>query len=363
MISIRKTKTKGVKNLTPFRRSVKIRSMIKVVDLFAGCGGLSLGFQNASCGKGKFNIVGAYDAWKPAVNNYLLNFDHPIFEFDLSNTEDSCDHISKNFSDVGIIIGGPPCQDFSSAGKRSEGSRASLTKGFATIVSNIKPKWFLMENVARSRTSEAFQEAKKVFKEAGYGLTEKVLDASLCGAPQKRKRFFCVGLLGAEDGFLEDLINQNLSQRSMTVREYMGEELDIEHYYRHPRNYSRRGVFSIDEPAPTVRGVNRPVPNGYPGHKNDTGCVKTENVRALTTEERARLQTFPKKFKWNGSKTSLEQIIGNAVPVKLGEFMANRILEYQNLMDQKEKQSRDYSFSPISENPKFEKEERVLEYA
>ena len=72
----------------------------------------------------------------------------------------------------------------------------------------------------------------------------------------------------------------------MTLRVYFGAALHIEFYYRHPRNYCRRAVYSIDEPAPTMRGVNRPVPKGYPGHPNDA-CPVDENVRALTTLERS----------------------------------------------------------------------------
>jgi len=116
----------------------------------------------------------------------------------------------------------------------------------------------------------------------------------------------------------------------MTVREYLGDELDIDYYYRHPRNYSRRGIFSVDEPAPTVRGVNRPVPDGYKGHPGDPIKV-SRKLRPLTTSERARLQTFPANFKWVGSKTDLEQMIGNAVPVRLAEFVAKAILEYAEI--------------------------------
>ena len=103
--------------------------------------------------------------------------------------------------------------------------------------------------------------------------------------------------------------------------------LDFEYYYRHPRNYNRRAIFSIDEPAPTIRGVNRPVPKGYPGHPKDA-CPISENVRALTTLERSLIQTFPATFKWCGNKTEMEQMIGNAVPVKLAEYVALKLKQY-----------------------------------
>ena len=110
----------------------------------------------------------------------------------------------------------------------------------------------------------------------------------------------------------------------MTLRDYFGNSLGFEFYYRHPRNYSRRAVFSIDEPAPTMRGVNRPVPKGYPGHKNDA-CPVTSDLHALTTGERALIQTFPNDYKWVGNKTDVEQMIGNAVPVNLAEFVGETV--------------------------------------
>ena len=99
-------------------------------------------------------------------------------------------------------------------------------------------------------------------------------------------------------------------------------------YYRHPRNYNRRGVFTIDEPSPTVRGVNRPVPKGYKLNTCDPENVDLSKVRPLTTIERSYIQTFPSDFKFSGTKTNLEQMIGNAVPVNLGTFIAKAIKEY-----------------------------------
>jgi len=295
---------------------------MRVVDLFAGCGGLSLGFQNSGC-----RIIAAYDFWDSSIEVYKKNFHHPIFKLDLSDVDDAISKIGKQ--DFDTIIGGPPCQDFSHAGKRVEGERADLTLCFAEIISGLKPKWFLMENVDRIKGSFVYSRAREIFKKANYGLTEKIVNAGFCGVPQTRKRFICIGLQEASDGFLEECIINRLQGSQITVRQYFGNELGIEYYYRHPRNYNRRGIFSIDEPAPTVRGVNRPVPKGYKGHPRDPIPVKS-NLRALTTLERARLQTFPSSFVWEGSKTDLEQMIGNAVPVKLSEVLADAILHYEN---------------------------------
>lgn len=294
---------------------------MRIIDLFSGCGGLSLGFL-----KGGFDVVGAYDFWDPAIECYRDNFSHPIKKLDLSNVDDVVRELKD--IDFDMIIGGPPCQDFSHAGLRIEGARANLTRSFSEIIKRIKPKWFVMENVDRALRSGAYLEARGIFKESGYGLTEIVLDASKCGVPQKRKRLFVIGKLDVRDGFILNEVMCGISKDSMTVRNYLGDSLGIEYYYRHPRNYNRRAIFSIDEPAPTVRGVNRPIPDGYLGHAGDPVSI-SENVRPLTTFERARLQTFPEDFKFKGAKTNLEQMIGNAVPVELAKYVAVTIMEYE----------------------------------
>jgi DNA (cytosine-5)-methyltransferase 1 len=320
----------------------------KIIDLFAGGGGLSLGFINAG-----YEILAAFDNWLPAIDLYKQNFKkHPIIKLDLSSAM-AFEEIAAFTPD--IIVGGPPCQDFSSAGKRDESlGRADLTVAFSRIVSKLCPPFFIMENVSRAINSNAFAVAKSVFKKAGYGLTIKILDASLCGVPQLRKRLFVIGEKNGVDGFLDNKLDAHLSSKPMTLRDYFGDKLGIEHYYRHPRSYARRAVFSIDELSPTVRGVNRPVPTGYPGHKGDT-CPVNKNVRPLTTGERCMIQTFPASFKLGGSKTEVEQIIGNAVPVKLAEYVALRLKEYlssKNYPIYSETAEKTVDFLPTVKTPK-----------
>lgn len=294
---------------------------MRVVDLFCGCGGLSLGFQKAG-----FDIVAAYDKWPAALAVYNRNFSHTASDLDLSDVFESVQEISQYNPDM--IIGGPPCQDFSSAGQRNEnGGRGDLTIQYAKIISMIKPQWFVMENVDRITKTQKLVEAKRIFKSAGYGLTQQVLDASYCGVPQKRKRFFLIGKLNAEDNFLSQIMLAGLAKKPMTLRDYFGDSLGIEYYYRHPRSYVRRGIFSVDEPSPTVRGVNRPMPGGYQIHHNDPVKSK-DGIRPLTTIERSYIQTFPKDFVFCGTKTDMEQMIGNAVPVNLANYVANAINTY-----------------------------------
>lgn len=289
---------------------------LQTVDLFAGVGGLSLGFEQAG-----FNLVAAYDNWDKAIKVYRSNFKHPIHPFDLSNIEETVKHLSQY--SLEIIIGGPPCQDFSSAGKRMESSNANLTESFALIATLISPQVIVMENVTRARTSRAYMQARNIMRESGYGITETVLDASLCGVPQKRKRFFCIAIRNSDDSILSDYFAEEPESDPLTVSQYMGEEINTFYYYRHPRNYSRRAIYSIHEPSATIRGVNRPIPPSYPGHRLDAAPVT--KARPLTTYERSRIQTFPHDWVWHGCKTDVEQMIGNAVPVQLARFVAEGV--------------------------------------
>lgn len=296
--------------------------MITVVDLFSGCGGLSLGFQKAG-----FEILAAIDNWNVALDVYQDNFDHLAINQDLSDEVNTIKTI-KNFSPK-MIIGGSPCQDFSSAGKRDiNGGRANLTYSFASIVCGIKPQWFVMENVQRITKSHVLTEIYEQFIRNGYGLSAIVLDASLCDVPQARLRFFLIGELGGKQNALVDLFQANLSNKPMTIRDYLGDRLNLQYYYRHPRSYARRGIFSIDEPSPTIRGVNRPMPPNYKLHSGDPQDIDISDIRPLTTKERSFIQTFPDSFKFSGTKTNLEQMIGNAVPVNLAYFVASNILKY-----------------------------------
>ncbi|BDA75369.1 DNA-cytosine methyltransferase [Calothrix sp. PCC 7716] len=296
---------------------------LRIIDFFAGCGGLSLGFQNAG-----MTVVAAFDKWEPAIQVYKKNFSHEIYSCDLGNVEDYQFFLSFK---PDVIIGGPPCQDFSSAGKRNEDlGRGDLSITFAQMIAFVKPQWFVMENVDRFQKSQKYNQVIKIFKNSGYGLTENIINAAFCGVPQSRKRYFCIGELNGIDNALIPYINYNLSKEPTTIRHYLGNSLGVEYYYRHPRTYQRRAIFSIDEPSPTIRSVNRPVPKSYKGHPGDAAPV-TPDLRPLTTIERSYIQTFPSNFIFdekNLSKTDLEQMIGNAVPVKLAEFVARCLLQY-----------------------------------
>lgn len=293
---------------------------IKCVDLFCGCGGMSLGFENAG-----FNIVAGIDNWKAAIRVYENNFDHPIIEKDLMDVGGAAKLITGYTPE--LIIGGPPCQDFSTAGFQDESrGRAILSICYSQIVSLVRPKYFVMENVATIRNTKSFQNVIANFCAAGYGLTQMVLNAAYCGVPQTRKRMFVVGALGASDGFLDEELKRNLAQKPMSIHDYLGDSLGIDYYFRVPTNYNRRGVFSVYEPSMTIRAVDRPIPKGYKGHPNDPAPVA--EVRCLTPKERSYIQTFPKSFQFIGGKSDINSMIGNAVPVNLAKYVGSALMRY-----------------------------------
>ena len=293
---------------------------MRVVDLFAGCGGLSKGFQEA-----EFEVTLAAEHWKPARDVYGDNFDHPVKDIDLSGVKDAVSAVRAERPDM--IIGGPPCQEFSAAGSRVEGTRAQLTINYAEIIKAVRPRWFVLENVQGISSSKTWEAARQIFEDAGYGITQRVLNAAHFGVPQNRKRFFAIGLLGSEDDFLSDQIDDLKDEEPMSIKDYLGDEFGIDFYYRHPRNWGRRGVFSIDEPSPTVRSTNRPVPPGYKPHPEDAGPA-TE-ARPLTAAQRSRVQTFDREFIFSGTMTDQDVMIANAVPVELAKRVALAISRFE----------------------------------
>ena len=294
---------------------------LSAVDLFCGSGGMSTGFIEAG-----IDVVAAFDNWNVAIATYHRNIADHAAVLDLSDTKSAISELQRMNAD--IIAGGPPCQDFSTAGKRIEGNRADLTKSFGDIVAACLPSYFMMENVPQVRLSASYKETRKTLMSAGYAISETVLDASRCGVPQSRKRFFAFGSLVERKApvFLDSLMDRQNSEK-MTIRDYLSDSIDIEYYYRHPRNYSRRSVFSVNEPSPTIRGVNRPVPPGYKGNHLDSAPPST--VRPLTSVERSQIQTFPVNWDWNtGDRNADTELqIGNALPVNLAEFVGAGIVD------------------------------------
>lgn len=286
---------------------------MKIIDLYCGAGGLSLGFKNAG-----FEVVCAVDNDQLAVDHYNKNVDNVAICKDILKLN------PDDLQDADGIIGGPPCQAFSLAGKRlATDPRSSLSIRFANIVAKKKPRFFVMENVDGLLSMDIRHILLKSFKKAGYLDVEvKILDAVDYEVPQFRKRPFFVGFLNGE-GALGLLPTPLPPSKRVTVRQTL-KNYEYKWYYRMPRHYGRRAVYSVDEPSPTIRTANRPIPPNYRRHPKDAPYIEGQ-VRALTAEERALLQSFKLNFVWFGPKTGKEKLIGNAVPPKLASAIARVI--------------------------------------
>lgn len=292
--------------------------LMRAVELFCGAGGMSLGLQRAG-----FDIVQAYDAWKPAVDVYRKNVGPHAWVTDLKDIFHVGPMIAQLAPD--IICGGPPCQDYSLAGKRVEGENAGMTRAFAMLVCIARPRWFVMENVAQAAKSQAWNDARAMLVKAGYGLTESKLNASWYGVPQLRKRLFIVGRLGEVDDFLDSALMAARTERQTVI----GDVFRVAQGYVYSRPFrAGRGVRSLNEPFPTVTRTawERPRPR-YLDNPNLHDPIPASEAHVLTREQLGQIQGFPPSWEWNaGTRQDVFQMIANAVPSPLAEAIGRVIL-------------------------------------
>ena len=309
--------------------------MVRAISLFTGAGGLDLGFERAG-----FDVILANDSWKDAGRTYVLNrpsntHKPPVFvEGDVRKNTDTILGAARRYR-IDLLMGGPPCQDFSSAGLRTgRGKRADMTTVFADIAAKAMPRWVVMENVNTivSIGKRNYSRNVAMLKRAGYGITTVILNAADYGIPQSRKRFFMICRRNGSDDDPEIIRLIGKSRRApVSVRQYYPGitrgPTATRYYYRHPWSFQRRGIYSIDEQSPTIRGVNRPIPPSYRIHRDDA-TSDLRRVRPLTAAERAIIQTFPRRYSFYGKKTQVEQQIGNSVPPLLARAVARAVAHY-----------------------------------
>lgn len=319
------------------------------IDLFAGAGGMSLGFDNAG-----FRNLLAVEFNKDFAETYKENFPrHNLIVDDIKNvTEKQIYDIIKN-EKVDVIIGGPPCQGFSIAGNIGrnfiDDDRNRLFKEFVRFVKIIKPKIFVLENVAameRHNKGKTIKEIVSSFKEIGYDIKYKVLNAVNYGVPQERRRIFIVGTLGEnnfeypqeinnivtvkeaiddlpklKNGETSEIPNHTAMKHSAQMLEKMsyvsdgGNRNDIPENLRPNSGDSRKYIrYNSQKPSFCVTGDMRKI-------------FHYSQNRALTCRELARLQTFPDSFVFLGNAGKVQQQIGNAVPVLLANKIALQVKE------------------------------------
>lgn len=191
---------------------------MKVIDLFAGCGGLSKGFEMAG-----FEVAGFVEYWEPAIETHLKNFPNCSFigkDITTISNEEILEFISVN-GKISGIVGGPPCQGFSTIGKRdNKDPRNSLFKEFLRFVKVIEPEFFLMENV-KGLLSAKMSNGKKVidviiseFTSLGYQTNFFLLNSAEYGVPQIRERVF---IFGSKSGVINKPKITNTKQSYVSI--------------------------------------------------------------------------------------------------------------------------------------------------
>jgi len=340
----------------------------KVIDLFCGCGGLSQGFIDAG-----YNIILGIDKWQDAIETF--NFNHKNSNgivADLLTLSPETVSKKEKIDNVDVIIGGPPCQGFSIAGKRIvDDERNQLYKSFLHYVEFFKPKAFLMENVPNimSIGKGAIKEQIIIdFEKIGYKMSNKILLASDYGVPQNRNRAFFVGL---RDGSVFDFPQPTTPDNKITSKQAISDlpkhtlkdgesySLDSKSSYQKQMRNGNKVVFNhqITEHKEKTIEIISMVPDGgnykslpkelhstrkvniawtrlnsnKPSFTIDTGHnhhFHYEFNRVPTARESARLQSFHDDFIFKKGKTSQLKQIGNAVPPLLAKEIAIKLKKH-----------------------------------
>lgn len=335
------------------------------IDLFSGCGGMSLGFEQAG-----FQNLLAIDCWEDALRTYKYNRkDANILcaEVEEVNIGSLIDEFKG--MRVDLIIGGPPCQGFSIAGKRIvDDERNALYKGFVRFVENFRPKAFVMENVPNilSIADGAIRTAIiDDFSKLGYTVEYKVLLSSDYGVPQNRRRAFFVGLLGKNPfkfpskqvetpitsyEALSDLSEYSVVDGSAYVtasKSVFQTQMrkDSRGVYNHQvTEHSQKtiDIISLDPDGGNYKDLPKELQNTrkvniawtrlnsqLPSFTIDTGHnhhFHYKYNRVPTVRESARLQSFPDSFVFTGGKGSQLKQVGNAVPPLLAHAIAQELI-------------------------------------
>ena len=343
-----------------------------VIDLFAGVGGLSLGFEMEG-----FDILLANEFDQSIATAYKENHKSTnVVVGDITSLD-----LSKVFGEyvnkIDVVIGGPPCQGFSQKGKRKtiNDERNFLFKHYVEVVKFVKPKYFVMENVPNLLTAEKgffLNEIKGLFKDYGYSIRYGILNAADYGVPQNRRRAIIIGkylatppelplpckqkvtiwdaisdlayLESGEGEFEQEYRNSPKSDYEKKMRK--GSKILYNHMAtKHSALALERLSLIPPNAGKEVLPKEHITKSVYSGtwsrmKQNDVAVTITTRFdtpssgkfthpflnRAITVREAARLQSFPDTFKFIGSKMSQMKQVGNAVPPLLARKIARVIM-------------------------------------
>lgn len=343
------------------------------VDLFSGAGGLSLGLVRAG-----WKPLLAADHWPDAVETYRRNFTgHQIADLDVRDL--TAARLAKLLeADPDWIVGGPPCQGFSTVGKRHrQDPRNLLIREFQRLVKTLRPTGFLIENVLGLKDMRFERAVIELFDDLGYDVSFHVLRAADYGIPQLRRRVVFVGHRAC--GFFRRPPATHREDEYDTVWDAIGDLPEVgpgetvlaydkpafTQYQRLMRAGSDglQGHTVSNHPSHLIRAISfipdggnrRSIPDEYQpasgfhnsysrlssrhpavavtsnmGKPSATRCIHPFQNRGLTAREGARLQSFPDRFCFEGGVVSQRLQIANAVPPLLAQVLGERLLDAQS---------------------------------
>ena len=345
----------------------------RLMDLFAGVGGLSLGFEKMG-----FDIVFANEFDEGIAKAYKIN--HPNTEVLVADITkiDFSEVFDKYVGNIDIVVGGPPCQGFSQKGQRKtiHDERNFLFKYYVKAVEKVKPKYFVMENVPNLLTAEKGyfkREIIELFNKLGYEIKTGVLDAADYGVPQNRRRAIIIGNYRNEAPDLPLPMKQKVTiWDAISDLAYLesGEGKEIQEYKKAPESLyqqemrkdseklynhiaTKHSKIALERLALIPPNCGKEVlpkehltKSIYSGTwtrmiKDEVSVTITTRFdtpssgkfthpylnRAITVREAARIQSFPDDFHFVGTKTSQMKQVGNAVPPNLAKAIAKVILD------------------------------------
>lgn len=350
-----------------------------VVDLFAGVGGLSYGFAHNN----NFEVLMANEYDRDIAKAYQLN--HPGVKMLNCDIKLLSAEIMKQYITVSVdvVVGGPPCQSYSTLGKRKNDDRAQLFNEYCRVLKILQPKIFIFENVTgilSMQGGKLFKTVQEEFQNIGYSLKYKTLNAAEYGVPQIRERVILVGTK-ASNNFEFPKVTHGESKGLLpfvTLEDAIGDlpimksgECKAE-YLSPPKNAFQKFVRntekltdnacpkngehliklmealpdggSKDDLPPELRPKSgygntyaklwwkRPVPTVTRNFAcvSSSRCIHPRDSRALSTREGARLQSFPDDYTFYGSASMKNLEIGNAVPPLLSITLAKQVKKYLN---------------------------------
>jgi len=308
-----------------------------IISTFAGCGGSSLGYQWAG-----FKELLAIDFDKNAVETFKLNFPEvPIWQKDICTVtgREILDFCNIKKGEFDILDGSPPCQGFSTAGKRKvTDSRNDLFKEFVRLVNDLQPKVFVMENVSgmvKGKMKGKFIEIIQTLKSLNYEVKAKLMNAMWYEVPQSRKRIIFIGVrkdlnkIPSYPEPLKKIITFNQAIKGCRIEETPKLTASVINYV--PKLKEGQCILDVggkgfqtvriygNKPCPTLTKLKAGIGFGM--------LIHPQEDRVLTVSEMKRCSTFPDEFIFSGTWLNAKERIGNAVMPKFMYHIAKHIKE------------------------------------